>query len=55
MCTGNETDNERSEVFTGLINYIDSVQIEARYYDKCRIRSFSTSLLEVVLDKKDGL
>ena len=55
MCTGNETDNERSEVFIGLINCIDSVQIEARYYDKCRIRSFSTSLSGAVLDEKDAL
>ena len=55
MCTNNEADNERSEVFIGLINWIDLVQIEARYHDKCRILSFSTSLSGAVLDKKDGL
>ena len=55
MSTGNEADNERSEVFNRLINCIDLVQIEARYQYKCRIQFFSTSLSAAVLDKKDGI
>ena len=52
VCTGNEADNERSEVFNRLINCIDLVQIKARYHDKCRIRFFSTSLSAAVSAKK---
>ena len=37
MCTGNEADNEKSEVFIRLINFMDLLQIEARFHDKCRI------------------
>ena len=37
MCTSNEADNERSELFNRLINCIDLLQIEVRYHDKCRI------------------
>ena len=55
MSTGNEADNERSEVFNRVINCIDLVQIEARYQYKCRLRFFSTSLSAAVLDKKDGI
>ena len=50
QCTGNEADNERSEVFNRLINCIDLVEIEARYHDKCRIQIFSTSQLAAVSD-----
>lgn len=40
MCTGNEHDNERSEVFNWLIKCIYSVQIEARDHGKRRTRFF---------------
>ena len=52
LYTGNEADNERSEVFNRLINCIDLAQAEARCHDKCRIRFFSTSLSAAVSDKK---
>ena len=52
MCTGNEADNERSEVFNWLISCRNLVQIETRYQGKCRIRFFSTTLPAAVSNKK---